>query len=369
MPVWGTSVAIENAYAAKPASRRFVSVDDPVFAVHSLTGLLHWAQSVGWSAHDLFGRGYAETPADRMSYIRIREGINRALHRHGGLSLACETGRYKSVTQLGLLGPAFSAQATVGAAIEFGLRHQLLAGSLMAHTLVHDTSEPGTCAIESPQLFDDPECRGFLEIDHLLTNINVVKAFCAGEFPLIRVELPDHDPHVAAQLTQLLGVPVSCGAQVARMVFPDRVLEVRNPHHDPHTCAYWEALCEQEIRAIGLGNQSTLLAQLFSLNGHLLRLEDIAQCMHVSLRTLHRMLVREGIDYSQLLDQDRRNWSIQMLKQGASSEAISLVVGLSDARSFRRAFRRWTGLSPAEFRQLHQTPTTPALQPLPVAGN
>jgi AraC-like DNA-binding protein len=369
MPVWGTSVAIENAYAAKPASRRFVSVDDPVFAVHSLTGLLYWAQGVGWSAHDLFGSGYAETPADRMRYVRIREGINRALHRHGGLSLACETGRYKSVTQLGLLGPAFSAQPTVGAAIEFGLHHQLLAGSLMAHTLVRDTGEPGTCAIESPQLFDDPECRGFLEIDHILTNINVIKTFCAGQFPLIRVELSGHDPHVTAQLTQLLGVPVSCGAKVARMVFPDQLLEVRNPQHDPHTCAYWEFLCEQEIRAIGLSGQTTLLARLFSLNGQLLPLEDIAQGMHVSLRTLHRMLVREGIDYSQLLDQDRRNQAIQMIKQGASSEAISLIVGLSDARSFRRAFRRWTGLSPAEFRQLHQTPATPALPPQVAAGN
>ncbi len=369
MPVWGTSVAIENTYAAKPASRRFVSVDDPVFAVHSLTGLLHWAQGVGWSAYDLFGRGYAQTPSDLMSYARIREGIKRALHRHGGLSLACETGRYKSVTQLGLLGPAFSSQSTVGAAIEFGLRHQLLAGSLMAHTLVLDTGEPDTCAIESPQLFDDAECRGFLEIDHLLTNFNVIKTFCGGLFPLTRVELPSHDPHVAAQLTQLLGVPVSGGAQVARMVFPNRLLELCNPHHDPYTCAYWETLCEQEIRAIGLGSQSTLLTQLFSLNGHLLRLEDIAQCMHVSLRTLHRMLVREGIDYSQLLDQDRRSRSIQLLKQGASSEAISLVVGLSDARSFRRAFRRWTGLSPAEFRQLHQTTGAPTLAALSAGGN
>ncbi|MEZ5643666.1 MAG: helix-turn-helix domain-containing protein [Burkholderiaceae bacterium] len=356
MPDWGTSVATRNADTAKPASRRFVSVDDAVFPVHSLTGVLAWARSVGWSANDLFGHWSADGSRERLSYARIREGVSRAVHRHGGLVLACETGLYKSVTQLGLLGPALSAQPTAGAAIEFGIRHQLLAGSLMAHTLVRDTGEPDTCAIESPHLFDDAECRGFFEIDHLLTNFNVLKTFCGGQFPLVRVELPGNDSAVSSRLADLLGTPVTGGAKVARMVFPKHVLDIRNPNYDPHTCAYWENLCEQEIHAIGLREQTTLLARLFTPAGQLLRLDDIADDMHVSLRTLHRMLVREGIDYSHLLDQDRLNRAIQMLRQGASSETISVAIGLSDARSFRRAFRRWTGLSPAEFRQQNRIP-------------
>ncbi|MFV0681248.1 MAG: helix-turn-helix domain-containing protein [Ottowia sp.] len=358
MPVRGTSVATEHADTGKPASRRFVSVDDPVFPIHSMTGVLAWARGVGWSAHDLFGTWNA--PQDRLSYIRIREAVARAVHRHGGLALACETGSYKSIQQLGMLGPAVATQPTARAVIEFGLRHQLLAGSLMAHAFVPNAGEPEVSAIESPLLFDDAECSSFLEIDHLLTNINVLQVFCGDQFALTRVEIPCSDPALIGQLARLLKAPVIGSAKVARMVFPSQILDVRNPDYDPIACNYWEALCEQEAHATGLNGQTTLLARLFGANGQLLKLEDIASDMHVSLRTLHRMLVREGIDYSQLLDQDRLNRSIRMLKQGASSEAISASIGLSDARSFRRAFRRWTGLSPAEFAHQHQTPVVPS---------
>ncbi len=359
MPVWGTSVASNNADTVKPVSRRFVSVDDAVFPSHSMTGVMAWARTVGWSSSDLFGALHSDAPSDRLSYTRIREAVSRAVHRHGGLSLACETGHYKSVMQLGLLGPALSAQPTVGAAIELGLRYQFLAGSLMAHTLVKDMGEAGVCAIESPGLFDDAECSGFFQIDHLLTNFNVLKTFCGGVFPLVRVEIPGNDAAVNARLAHFLQVPIVGNAQTARMVFSKHLLDFRNPNHDPIICAYWENLCEQEINAIGLRDQTTLLAQLFSPSGQLRRLEAVADGMHVSQRTLHRMLVREGIDYSNLLDQDRLNRAIQMLKQGASSDAISEAIGLSDARSFRRAFRRWTGLSPADFRLQHQVPKVP----------
>ena len=202
------------------------------------------------------------------------------------------------------------------------------------------------------------------EIDHLLTNINVLKIFCGGHFPLIRVELPGSDVAVAERLASLLDAPVTGGAHVARMLFPSHLLDIRNPNHDPHTCAYWENLCKQEILAIGLRDQATLLERLFAPGGQLRRLEDMANDMHVSLRTLHRMLEREGIDYSRLRDQDRFNRAHQMLRKGASSETIASAIGLSDARSFRRAFRRWTGLSPAEYRQQNR-----ALSPADTAAH
>ncbi|TDM06720.1 MAG: hypothetical protein C4K60_19710 [Ideonella sp. MAG2] len=361
MPDWGTPLATGQVPDAHTTDSRLVSVDDAIFPAHSMTGVLAWARGVGWSARDLFGASSEGGAGDRLSYTRIRQGVQRAVHRHGGLNLACQTGGYKSISQLGLLGPALVAQPTVGAAIEFGLRHQLLAGSLLAHRFARDLGEPGACAIESPHLFEDAECASFLEIDHLLTNFNVLKILCGGQFPLIRVELPGHDREVFGTLARLLGAPVIGEARVARMVFDSDLLNIRNPNHDPHSCAYWEGLCEQEAQAIGLRTPATLLARLFSATGRLLPLEDIAERMHVSLRTLYRMLERDGIDYSQLQDKDRFIRAQQLLRLGVRSEDIAVDIGLSDARSFRRAFRRWAGMSPAEFREKDRVGSPPAI--------
>jgi AraC-like DNA-binding protein len=41
-----------------------------------------------------------------------------------------------------------------------------------------------------------------------------------------------------------------------------------------------------------------------------------------------------------------------MLARGSSTDDVAATLGYSDERSFRRAFERWTGLTPARFRQL-----------------
>ncbi|MBK8937957.1 MAG: helix-turn-helix transcriptional regulator [Polyangiaceae bacterium] len=78
----------------------------------------------------------------------------------------------------------------------------------------------------------------------------------------------------------------------------------------------------------------------------------LARRLGVSPRTLQRKLEAEGVAYSELLDQARRELACAYLADPALSvEEIAALTGYSEASAFSRAFRRWTGASPLRYRR------------------
>src|SRR5262249_55621223 len=77
----------------------------------------------------------------------------------------------------------------------------------------------------------------------------------------------------------------------------------------------------------------------------------IAARLGMSERTLRRRLDREKHTYRDMLNELRRMLAIQYVRDtGMNIEDIAAVVGFADAANFRNAFRRWTGVTPREFR-------------------
>lgn len=80
----------------------------------------------------------------------------------------------------------------------------------------------------------------------------------------------------------------------------------------------------------------------------------IASTAGVSVRTLQRRLAERGVDYSALVEGTRFDIATQLLKDHRCKLIdIAYDLGYADAASFTRAFRRWTGVTPSEYRQLH----------------
>lgn len=80
--------------------------------------------------------------------------------------------------------------------------------------------------------------------------------------------------------------------------------------------------------------------------------EALARQMNMSLRSLQRLAKEFGFTIRQLLDEAREAKARQLvLDSDLGIEAIASRLGYSDNRAFRRAFKRWTGQTPVEFRQ------------------
>lgn len=83
-------------------------------------------------------------------------------------------------------------------------------------------------------------------------------------------------------------------------------------------------------------------------------LAALAEAHHTSVRSLQRRLAEQGTSFQQMLDDTRRHLAEGHLKNARLDVAeIALLLGYSEQSAFTRAFRSWTGVTPALWRRQH----------------
>jgi len=81
---------------------------------------------------------------------------------------------------------------------------------------------------------------------------------------------------------------------------------------------------------------------------------EIARRFSMHHRTLSRHLAREGITFQQVVDEIRFTIARDLLaKTDIALDRISVMLRYSEPSAFTRAFRRWSGQSPAAWRSEH----------------
>jgi len=80
----------------------------------------------------------------------------------------------------------------------------------------------------------------------------------------------------------------------------------------------------------------------------LLDFEQVAAILETSTQTLRRKLASEGTSYQALKDVIREEMAVTLLGAGKDIKVVSESVGFTDTSTFHRAFKKWTGNTPAE---------------------
>ena len=95
--------------------------------------------------------------------------------------------------------------------------------------------------------------------------------------------------------------------------------------------------------------QLAILEQLPSGN---VKETDIASELGLSSRTMQRRLLEEGVNFQGLLQTSRQKLADQYIRdENLSISEIAYLLGFSEQANFTRAFKRWTGRSPTQYRQ------------------
>ena len=80
--------------------------------------------------------------------------------------------------------------------------------------------------------------------------------------------------------------------------------------------------------------------------------EKVADALGTSSRSLHRKLKELDTSFKTILDDTRKHLALQYIKESElSMTTITYQLGFSDSNSFSRSFKRWTGISPSEYRK------------------
>lgn len=139
--------------------------------------------------------------------------------------------------------------------------------------------------------------------------------------------------------------------------FPAQMLDEPIATADPVSVQLAIERCEQEIanKAASQTLAEQVVKRLVCQQGRYPDIACMAQQLLLSERTLKRRLQEEDTSFQALLDQVRHRDSLRLLANRALAiKQVAEAVGYADPANFARAFGKWTGFSPREWRQQHR---------------
>lgn len=162
-------------------------------------------------------------------------------------------------------------------------------------------------------------------------------------------------PEYVAEYEKYFRLPIDFNATEHGVLFERALLDMQLDGGFP--ALHKQAEYRVEQRLTKLPQRQGLIAsiqQAYARKPQLMGqgIESMAQELGVGARTLQRRLREEGQNYAALQADCRYQLAMKLLQNPAvDMEAVSDKLGFSDRRSFTRAFTRWSGVSPSEFRK------------------
>ncbi len=170
----------------------------------------------------------------------------------------------------------------------------------------------------------------------------------------VRVELLQPRAHVRA-IERHFGCPVVCGAVRNAIVF--RAADAERPFvtRNAELLGMLAPQFEEELKRENADEnflERVRSAIQQKLTGQRPTIEDIADALHVSPRTLQRRLQDEGSSFQRVLEEARHQLARHYLNNSfLELNEAAYLLGYNDANSFVRAFRTWEGMPPARWRE------------------
>jgi AraC-like DNA-binding protein len=170
----------------------------------------------------------------------------------------------------------------------------------------------------------------------------------------LRIDLKRSRPYEHEHYRQVLGAWINYNSSENCITFDTDDLKRPLPAYNPEQFEIAVKKCQSLlVDKFRHSTRREAVERIFERSpGMLWTLDQVAQALHTSGRTLQRHLKREETSYQAVLD----NWLKQLAakyleEEKLSAEATATLLGYTDEANFRRAFKRWQGCSPREYRE------------------
>lgn len=294
-------------------------------------------------------------PQARMSAVQWGLIVIRALQITKDQTLGLEYGLRMRPTVHGVLGYAAMSSASLRQAMELMVRYARVRQSQFEFRHVENTQHS---RLELREKFPIPAARSFF-IENILLGLLRSVAVLLGREPLelkgFEVWFDWPEPrYFAAYRKRLPSVRFNrpCNA----VCFPQDYLSLRPVLADPHASRQAVDLCERELGLLSDRDHEIIprvRAELALGNkGGYPALDEVAERLHLSGRSLKRRLQSHGTSFLLLLDEARLRDAQDLLEHSELSvQAVAARLGYRNPANFSRAFQRWTGQAPSAWRR------------------
>jgi AraC-like DNA-binding protein len=275
----------------------------------------------------------------------IRQCVSATGCAHFGLLI----GQRNGLDDLGLVGLLVKYSPDVGSALRSLVRyfHLRVRGAVVTLAMDGDAASLGYEIVQRHSEASDQIVDGALAFE-----CNILRTLCGADWTPSEVCFAHREPADTGPYRRLFQCPLSFDTSRNALVFHSAWLERRLPSDDPAL----RTLLQKQVDALETEQGADLPAQVRSvLRTALLTrhagAEQIAALFSMHPRTLARHLEARGTRFQVLVDEVRFEIAQQLLAQSRMDvREVAATLDYADASAFTRAFRRWSGTTPAEWR-------------------
>ncbi|MEA3412879.1 MAG: AraC family transcriptional regulator [Pseudomonadota bacterium] len=300
-----------------------------------------------------------DSPENKIPFVDLGRFIELCVNRTGCPHLGLLIGETMGTAVLGLVGQLTASSTDIGSALNSLVRYLHLHDRAAVPsiwvsgrrvTLAYTIHEPDVPATE--QIYDAAMANAF----------NILKALAGAQWEPTEVQFSRPRPADIEPYRRFFRARLCFDVDVNAVVFPASWLSCPVIGSDPRS----RQAIIQEVQQLLEDENKHLVVPLRRLLRELLircadegkvSLDHVSQLLAVHRRTLNRRLHLEGTSFRTQLDEARYDIARQYLRDTRLSVLkIAISLGYASATPFTRAFRRWSGTTPAAWRSTHQRP-------------
>jgi len=286
---------------------------------------------------------------DSQAFIEARQElalVRNLLRAIAKPELGLYAGSRYHLTAFGIYGYALTSCASLGSALEFGIRFLELTHAF-CNMQIEDSPETTRLVLNDQSIPED--VRQFAVECTTSAIMNFHRELMGVSAPLKRMTLQWPKPNDITPYINVFGIAPEFNA--ARNTLEMEPSLVNSPL--PQANMYTEQSCEAQCRAL-LSKQRAIQGIAASVRERLLQqvmilptMEEVADSLSMTTRTLRRKLQAEGTSFRALVDEVRETMADELLtNRKMSVDDIAIRLGYADTSSFIYAFKRWKGRTP-----------------------
>jgi len=329
----------------------------PGVLASAATGIVPFIERAGGDIEEIFGSVHvlpdvAGSPTLKMRLSAFVHLFEESARQTGNDNFGLWFGNQFQPRDLGMWGYAAISAPTLGSALEclvrlFGYHQE---SSVMRLRGDGDGLVRLEYQITAPAIV---ERRQDAELS-LGMFLNVLRECCGSHWSPEEVHFEHPKPARAREHETAFGAPVYFSQATNALVFRPDILARPMPSRDTRLLAVMQTCLEQ------LGSRPSSDDHLLDRLRTAIRvklpegypsLDEIADELRAPLGAMHQDLQAAGFTYKEMVEDVRRDLGLSYIKQRhLPFSEIALLLGYSELSAFSRAFRRWTGTSPREYR-------------------
>lgn len=272
----------------------------------------------------------------------------------GDKDVGLHFGEHMPVFRGQVLEYLFLSSPSFGDGLKRALNYQrLLTDAANAELRVENTS---ACLVVDTQLSGIRDMRHYNDC----ATVGIIRFFeyiTEGEFTPSKIRYCFERPVDTSEYARIFNCPIEFGSETTCIYFDSELLKRPSFYAESELLQLHEDLADQHVAKLERQDTVIEVKRIIAeeLESNEVTLELVAQRMSISVRQLRTLLSQAETSFNQILSDYRCAFAKRLLV--CTDETIDEIVyltGFSEPSTFYRAFKRWTDLTPVEYRKQKQ---------------